>query len=67
MSDYTFANPDDVPSNDVAKLMYYLYCINIAIDSHIESKYIDYKNYFPIDEREIVCLLKKLKFEILLI
>ena len=51
MSDYTFANPDDAPSNDVDKLMYYLYCINIAIDSHIESKYIDYKNYFPIDER----------------
>ena len=55
------ANPDDVPSNDVAQLMYYLYCINIVIKSDIESKYIDYKNYFKINEREIVYLVKKFK------
>ena len=38
--------------NDISKLMYYLYSINIVIEANIEKKYIDYQNSHNISKED---------------
>ena len=60
-------NPD--LDNDISKLMYYLNCVNIIIQSNIYHKYIDYLNPNNISKEEeeiILNLASKYKPKILI-
>lgn len=49
----------EVPNNDMAKLMYYLNCVNCLIDFDIPSKLRNYEKYRYLsyeEENEILCL-----------
>ena len=59
-----FGHKVDVPNDPIAKLMYYLDCVNVVvqIDNIITSKLIDYQNYFILsrDEKNLVYKAAKL-------
>ena len=57
----TFGHKVDIPSAPIAKLMYYLDCVNavVQIDDISNSKLIDYQNYFKLSSAE-----QKLVYEI---
>ena len=47
-----------VPDNDLARLMYYLSCVDTVIDYNEIDKLSDFKNYYLLNLKEIEILLK---------
>ena len=46
-----------VPNNDLARLMYYLSCIDTVIQYDEIDRLADYQNYYLLDVNDIVVLL----------
>ena len=47
-----------VPDNDLARLMYYLSCVDTVIDYNEIDKLSDFKNYYLLNLKETEILLK---------
>ena len=47
-----------VPDNDLARLMYYLSCVDTVIQYHEIDRLTDYQNYVSLDVEDITVLLK---------
>ena len=47
-----------VPNNDLARLMYYLSCIDTVIQYDEIDRLADYQNYYLLDVNDIVVLLE---------
>ena len=41
-----------VPENNIAKLMYYFYCVSVVIQLDKNNRYTDYSNYFLLSKEE---------------
>ena len=54
-----FGSETFIPSNDIAKLMYYLSCVFAVIQYNEDSKFSDYEHYYNLskeDEKAVIVL-----------
>ena len=55
---YAFGERTSVPNDNVAKLMYYLYCVDIVINYNEIDRLTDYQNYDLLTKDDMVELFK---------